>query len=44
MLKVTLKIRKLGKMDDIVTHHKFALKLLKTTVFSKKCFWEKKTK
>ena len=46
MLKVALKVRKLGKMDDntSLTHHKFVPKLLKTTVFGKKCFWEKKRK
>ena len=42
MLKVTLKIRKIGKIGCIVTHHKFVLKLLKTIVFSKNCFGKRK--
>ena len=30
--------------DDIETHHKFVLKLLRTTIFSKECFWEMRRK
>ena len=45
MIKVTPKIKKnYEKYHDIVTHQKFVVKLLKTTVFSKKCLWEKKKK
>ena len=40
MFKVTFKVKKLGKMDDIVKNHKFIVKLLQTTVFGEKAFWK----
>ena len=42
MLKVRLKQENQEKLDDTVTHHKFVLKLLKATIFSKNVLGKRK--
>ena len=44
MLKVTLKVRKIGKIGCYCNLSQIILKLLKTTAFDKKAFGKRKKK
>ena len=44
MLKVTLKVRKIGKIGCYCNLSQIVLKLLKTTAFDKKAFGKRKKK